>query len=482
MQSGRTVLTELDATLRKARKHLDGMDRELETSAQALALNTQAQARTLRRIARFRLDAVVRGELETALDAADLEARDCLEAREGAIASLEREVAQRQDELHLIESERDANHESVEETARVVAEREAVAQARLENDEAYKSLFASVRKTDALADAAREKTAQAKADEREKGTPYRLDPLFTYLWDRKYGTSDYKANPLTRFIDNWVATQCDFRSARENYWMLQEIPKRLDEHSKALRSKADEELIALWNLEKTLANSVGVEAAQAALLEAEARQDEFDDRIVAAEETLRGLLDRRGKFAAGDDEYIHQSLTAIANAMATREIDDLLAITASTETLEDDALVRELDDLGDLERDLRQELDEHRRLHAANVSRVKELEDVRRRFKRARYDDLRSGFPNGTLIGNMIGEVFSGAMRSGALWNVLQRQQRFRDVGDAWPDFGSGGMMRKRRRTGTWHWPHGRDGDSNGGFKLPRSSRSRGGFRTGGGF
>ena len=78
MQSGRTVLTELDVTLRKARKHLDAMDRELETSAQALALNTQAQARTLRRIARFRLDAVVRGELETVLDAADLEARDCL--------------------------------------------------------------------------------------------------------------------------------------------------------------------------------------------------------------------------------------------------------------------------------------------------------------------------------------------------------------------------------------------------------------------
>ena len=84
-----------------------------------------------------------------------------------------------------------------------------------------------------------EKTYQAKADQQEKGAPYRADPLFTYLWDCKYGTSAYKANPLTRFLDNWVARLCDFQSARKNYWMLQEIPERLDEHAKALRSKAD---------------------------------------------------------------------------------------------------------------------------------------------------------------------------------------------------------------------------------------------------
>lgn len=482
MQSGRKVLGELDTTLRKARKHLDVMDRALETSAQALALNTQAQARTLRRIAHIRLDAAARGEVETALDAADVEARDCLKTREDAIASLEAEVAQAQAELRSIESERDANHESVEAAARVVAERESAAQARLENDAAYTAQFASVREADAQADAAVAKTAQAKADEREKGAPYREDPLFTYLWDRKYGTSSYKANPLARLLDSWVARLCGFQSARQNYWMLQEIPQRLDEHAKALRAQADEALIALWKREKALADSGGVEKSQAALAVAEAKQDKIDDRIVAAEETLRRLLDRRGEFAAGDDKYIRQSLTAIAKTMGTQEIDDLLTIAARTDTPEDDALVRQLDDLRDDERDLRQELGEHRRLHASNVTRLNELEDVRRRFKSARYDDLRSGFPNDALIGNLIGEVMSGALRSAPLWAVLQRQQRFRDVGDAWPDFGSGGMMHKRRKAGTWHWPRGRDDDGHGGFKLPRSSRSRGGFRTGGGF
>ncbi len=481
MQSGRKVLNDLDETMRKARKHLDYMDRELQKSAQALALNTQTRARTLRKIAHFRLEAVARGELESALDAVDIEARAFLKSREDAITSLEAEITQAQAELDSLEHERNDIHDSVEGAARTVAETEAAAQARLENDTNYQALFKSVRDTDAQADAAVKKTAQAQADQQVKGAPYRADPLFTYLWDRKYGTSQYKANSLTRFLDNWVSRLCKFQSARKNYWMLLELPERLEEHAKTLRTKADDGLIELWKLERQLADAASIKATQTSLALVETEQDKADDRIIEVEETLRRLLESRGEFAAGADKYIRQSLTALAESMGTQEIDDLLAIAARTDTPEDDALVRKLDDLRDDEGDLRQELGEHRRLHASSVNRLTELEDLRRRFKSARYDDLRSGFPDNGLIGNMIGEMASGAVRRAALWEVMRREQRFRNVGDAWPDFGSGGLMRKRRKAGTWHWPRGRDDDDSE-FKLPRSSRSRRGFRTGGEF
>jgi chromosome segregation ATPase len=480
VQSGKKVLKELNKTLKQARKHLDDMDHELETSAQALALNTRAQARTLRRLAEIRLEAMGQGELEMALDAADKEARDCLASRERAIASLETQITQAQAALDELEHERDANHDAVEAAALEVTEREAAAQARLETDADYTAQLMAVRELDAQADACKVKTAQAKTDERDKGESYRTDPLFNYLWERKYGTSDYRANLLARMLDGWVARLCRYEQARKNYWMLQELPGRLEEHAKALREEADEALIALWKLEKSIADEIGVEAAQKTLKLAEAAQDGVDDRIVAAEEKLRALLDERGQFAAGEDKYIKGSLTAMAQMMDTEEIDDLLAMAVKTRTSEDDELVRQLDDLRDEELVLRDELGEHRELHASYAGRLNDLEDVRRRFKSSRYDDLRSGFSNDVLIGNMIGGILGGAIAGGALWKGLQRQQRFRDVGNAWPDFGSGGLMKKRKQAGNWHWPQGRD-DEVEGFKLPRSSRSHRKYRTGGG-
>ena len=117
---------------------------------------------------------------------------------------------------------------------------------------------------------------------------------------------------------------------------------------------------------------------------------------------------------------------------------------------------------------------------------------MRQRFKKNRYDDLRSGFDKGELITSMIREVLGGAVRGGALWKVLRQYQRYRDVGGAWPDFGSGGVGRTRRRKParrppTWHWPGRNQSTNRGGFKLPRvptrlpGPRGRGGFRTGGG-
>jgi len=117
---------------------------------------------------------------------------------------------------------------------------------------------------------------------------------------------------------------------------------------------------------------------------------------------------------------------------------------------------------------------------------------VRRRFKSNRYDDLRSGFNNGDQIAQMVGELLAGLISSGQLWDLLRRNQRYRDVAGERPDFGSGGIVFPRgqipRRPPTWNWPGSPSSrGGGGGFRMPRmprggGSRGGGGFRTGGGF
>ncbi len=85
---------------------------------------------------------------------------------------------------------------------------------------------------------AEEKLRVATADRAIKRIPYEQDPLFMYLWNRGFGTSEYQANPLVRLLDGWVAKVCEFHQARTDYWMLNEIPNRLAAHVERLRAKS----------------------------------------------------------------------------------------------------------------------------------------------------------------------------------------------------------------------------------------------------
>lgn len=491
MLSGRDTLNELSTTLGTARRELERLDRELQATSEAVATNRRQQAQALKRLAATRLDAMRQGDVIKQLDSADYKVRDILRQRQGAMATLNEQTAQARKALLALEERRDALHDEVDTAARQLAEREAQVQSMLETDTRFQAQLDETRTADAIAVSAAEKAEVVAEDRREKGIPYEGDALFMYLWNRRYGTSEYRANPFARLLDAWVARLCKYQGARPNYWMLQEIPRRLLEHADGKRAAAEHEIDKLQAIEEAAAKDGGVHDAKAALTDAEQRQDDVDGQIAGAETDLSELEVEQSRFTAGDDRYIADCLGLFATTLERRDVTDLTHLARATMTTEDDAIV---DDIRDLRREdsaLQDELDSNRSRHQEHLRRVKELQQVRQRFKKSRYDDIRSGFDKGDVITSMMREVLGGAIRGGALWNVMRQYQRYRDVGGAWPDFGSGGITRTSRRaptrTPTWHWPGRSRSNNRGGFKLPRMpkaprrSRSRGGFRTGGG-
>lgn len=490
MLSGRETLGHLSSTLSAARRELERLDRELQANSGALAQNRQREARALKQLAGLRLDAIQQGDLAQRIDAADHRVEDTLAQRETALDRLSQDVTDARRKLSSEETRRETLHEAVDSAAETLAEREAAVQTKLEDDAIFQSQLQKTRGTDAIAVSAMEKAEIAFEDRREKCEPYEGDELFMYLWRRRYGTSEYRANPLARLLDAWVARLCHYKDARPNYWMLLEIPRRLKDHADRVQRDAEKEVEALQALERKAADEGGVNDARVALETAENDQDTLDERIDEAEQAVHKLQYELSRFAAGEDSYIAKCLEILADAMERRDIRDLTRLASATMTTEDDAIVAELRHIRERNRSYQDELGRSRELHQAHVKRVQELEQVRHRFKRNRYDDLRSGFNNGDLIKSMMREVLVGALRGNALWDVLRRHQRYNDASGAWPDFGSGGIARTGRRPNvprpSWHWP-GRSQNSNrGGFRLPRSrtrppSRSRGGFRTGGG-
>lgn len=487
MLSGRQALAELSRALEDVRRDANRHDSAYQQASQALARNELIRSTKLRELARLRL-AAESDDADpgwySALEQAEAQARKLLEQRELEQSEVSQRIEQAQLLIDNTEAAREARHEAVEQAARALAEQEAAVQQALDVDPVYQAQLADSRRLTSTLAQAEKKAAVAATDRAQKGRPYEEDPLFIYLWNRGYGTSEYTGSGLFRFLDGWVAGICAYNEARVQYWTLNEIPARLQAHADDVEERADEALAQLAELEAQAGDQAALPALREQLLAAEAAQDAADADLERAEDALRELSELRSQFTLGTDQYMRESLAVMTEAFRAESTSSLLDLARQTPDARDDILVRELEDLRDAEEDLQAELQEQQAVRTRVTSQTHELENLRRRFKMHRFDDLRSSFGNEQLIRTVLREFLQGATSGAGVWDTLRRQQRYRDVAGAWPDFGSAGLPRPRRRSAGrgngWHWPGGRSG----GFKLPRSggSRSRGGFRTGGGF
>src|SRR5262249_53558262 len=101
------------------------------------------------------------------------------------------------------------------------------------------------RAAEATTDEAKKNTAKEKKKDSlletkraQKQKPYEDDPLFMYLWNKKFGQSEDQSFYIVRYFDRMVATLTGYLGARANYAMLLEIPMRLREHANAKQKDA----------------------------------------------------------------------------------------------------------------------------------------------------------------------------------------------------------------------------------------------------
>ena len=480
------------------RNDIHRFDAELNSITEALARNQQRQSHITKSIAKIRLNELDQGGVVEALDSLDREVTRLLAKRDKSLTDIEEKILNVAQKLEQLEQQRDTLSEEAETNSEAVIQIEHEIQESLEEDADYQAQLEVAREADSIADEAKSKARVAVEDCTAKGVPYQQDPLFIYLWDRKYGTTEYKANLITRLLDGWVARLCNFEPARANYWTLQEIPGRLIQHAKTAKKMAERAMEELEALEVAAANQAGLRTSQEKLRLTEEAIEKKDAEIAQSENQEQELLDQRALLATGEDPSSKEALTRLTEALQGNDFYVLEQKVNATKSREDDLLLRDLRELQEEAIDWREDLRESRLLRDAQIRQIRELEDVRRKFKRRRYDDVRSGFNKEEIIASMLGQFLRGVIQGSDLWNTMKRHQRHRDVG-AWPDFGSGGLRRRtsnkkskgksnrNRKPGVWHNPGRKSG---GDFRLPRnggfSSRGRrgrsGGFKTGGGF
>jgi hypothetical protein len=492
MTSGRQALAQIDRAVTEARTSFTEVQARIESIEQAIAAQRLVQAEDYKALARVRIGQLDEQGLVHRLEQAEQNAAVFLAQRHAALSQLEQQIQVATAGLVDLEAERAAQATRVDEAAQAVDAAEAVTQERLGSDSAYRAQRARATEAERHASHAAEKAARSEEEREEKGASYRQDLLFMYLWNRRYGTAEYKAWPLTRWLDGKVARLVGYLDAGLNYQRLSDIPERLREHAAALAAAADAELASLKALDEAARTADGIPALESRLAEEQAGLDAIDQRLVQAESDLAALQERRVAYSEGRDDYSIKALDAMAEALQREDLMELRREALATPFPEDDVIVARLLEREDEQRRQDAALQALRETLAQHQQRLEQAKALRDDFKRQRYDRAGSEFGDEAQLGLILGQFLNGILDRQNLWRILQEQQRYRpqrsDV-----DFGSGGFGRGtvwggglgdlRRTGGEGGFPRGSGGAGRipGGFSQG-GGRSRGGFRTGGGF
>jgi len=474
MWSGRKTLASIDQGLQQVRQQVLELDAQVQNTSRKLVQLEQEEADAYRQLARIRLDQLIRGEIIAGLDAADQRVQALLAEREQALQALQARIEVSQQAQDDLDAERETGRQQVDQVSERLDREEAATQQRLQENTAHKELLAAAHAADDIATQAEAKTAQAEADRVEKGGPYEADPLFMYLWGRRFGTSGYAAGPMTRFFDGKVARLCDYHAARPNYAMLLEIPVRLRTHAQRVRSDADESFAALETMEVAAADADGIPDLRAAVEQAEQALQSVDERIRQEEDTFNRLMQERAGYAAAEDVYFNKSIATLVAEFEREGFYSLREQAEVTATAEDDRVIQKLVDIDHEKKQQDDLMVHHKQVHARQLDRLQELQGVRRKFKSERFDDMYSAFDNTGLLAVIMHEFLRGVASSDDLWGTILHNQRYRQTRSN-PDFGSGGFGRSRK---AWRFPPSRRR----GASRTGMGRGGGGFRTRGGF
>jgi len=441
MTTGRQALGTIQGAIAQEQRRLDDVERRLSEASRRLAELDVGRGEAIEALARLRLEHLERDRTAQRVADADARVLAMLERRQERIDALHGDLDRLATEAAAAEGERERLADALEAAEGALDEAESVTQARLEADEAYREARAAAQEAARIADHAAEKAAQSAEERSEKERAYHDDPLFVYLWRRRYGTSAYRAAAPIRWLDGKVARHVGFEGARLNYTRLQELPERLREHAERVAERAEAAHAALAALDRAARDADGVSALE------EARDGSASD-LAAADERLAALALERDaahetleRTARGEDDAYREALAFLASELGRDDLQALRRQALATPFPEDDAIVARL---LDLERDrttTEASLQELKEVTARNRERVRELERLRADYTRQRMDQPGSTFADGTLVATVLAQFLQGAMTRDALWRVLEQQRRQAPQRSN-PTFGSGGFGR----------------------------------------
>jgi hypothetical protein len=481
MWTGRQTLESIEGALTTLRREEGQLETALRSAVEEAERLRKERLETLHELARVKLDEMAAGRLGNNLDAGERRAAQLLEDYRLRIAALEARRDALLGEITHAEAQRNSAAEAMEQALADVERVRADAHAKVRNSPAWQAAKTESDYAEAVAAEAEKKAQSSEAELIVKRKPYDDDPLFIYLWQRKFGTGAYAAGNLTRIVDRMVADFIGFLDARPNYAALVEIPLRLREHAAARRAAAADAAAALAAVEQRAMSENGIEAKERTLAEARHKHAAADRTVEDKHGLMRKVDEEHGALVAGGkDAAYRQALETIAVADGKDDVAELYREARRTPSSADDAIVRRIEGIDASTGKADAEITGLRQTARDLARRRTDVEQTRDRFRRSGYDHPNATFGNNNEIAELLKSVLAGGA-GGLLWDLLRSGYSYRPPRSP-PDFGGPGFPfpqpRSRRSDPGERW---REPSSRGSWSWEDNGKSSGGWSDSGG-
>ena len=499
--NGPEALRQLDRSISDLRRSFREAVEDAERSDAREAEIRSIQMAGYRSLAEIRLDLLRNTADPGVLDKLHKSALDLMDQHAAYIdkqATALEEAAGRIEALEVRRAEQAGEHEAALEAYEI---RVAEVEAGLAKDGDYQALAATSENAASVAARAHQKLNLARNDLEAKGKPYTDDPLFSYLWKRGYRTPAYRAGPVTRFLDHWVARLCKYDAAYLNYARLSDLPVWLEEHAATQDRLAAEALAALESYEETALGKAGADDLRQTADDLLAAMESLDREIESAEKSHGALATKHEQALRAQAGPAIEARRLLEDGLKQASFPDLRILAAETLDLDDDRIVDQLVKLRAEEMSL--SLDSGRLAKLPGLLRrdLEDMEALRRRFKAARFDSPYASFKR-TALNDILSGLAMRRLTTDRAFSRIQRALR-RVEPRAEPGFGGrqrssalglpdvlGDVIweiaREAGRGSSIGFPSGGRGKRRSRRRSPRISipapRRRNGFKTGGGF
>ena len=494
--SGRDALGQLDRRLSRLRTRLNDAIQTADSIEGRLAEIQSSRVGALQRLADMRLDVIQQADF-TDLDRLHRQALELLQSHSAYIEQEQGDIETASAKIADLEAQRADFANQHEDLVAEIEAKLADVEARLKEDEAYRGLVRAFEDADAIADRADQKLAVAIDEREEKSSAYLSDPLFSYLWERGFGTTAYTGGGLFKMLDSWVAKLCKYDGARPNFARLNEITDWLQDHSEATREAANRAKATLETAEREAIETAGIPALEDKANSLRSQISDIDGQIETAETAHSDLTNLHAKTLIGEEGPAKQARKLLERGLQNLSIPDLRVLAAETVTLDDDEIVDELVELRTEEMSLELETERVSDAPARLGEELDAFEALRRQFKEARFDSesalikialfddaLEKLAAGRTSVSRTLKQIHQsvrrkerktrngfGGRRSGSDFEVY-------DIIEVIAEEALRQGMRGGRRGGFGGFPSSKRGSS----RRSGGSKRRGGFKTGGGF
>ncbi len=440
MQTGRQTLASIEKALGDVSETATRLNAELEKANQDKAKLVAQKLEAFRELAAFRAQlAVVDGVIDEA-DQLNLQVRGVLQARQKTVTTLKRRAAQATTQREQLIADQGGLDKQIDQLQKKLDAAAGRARAELSQEPTYSGHSKRLDELLGVVEKASAKAEKSHDELEEKGAPYRGDPLFMYLWNRKYGTSEYQATGIVRWLDDWVARLVGYVDARANFTMLTDIPGRLDQHVARLKKSLQVERDALDKIESAKIREIVGAELHDKLQQLRKQRDAANASLEALNAEVIETDNQLKRYAEGLDASFQEAIENTTNFLEGQSLSALLADARETSDPGDDKIVAMIGDLAGAITSLEELAKTKTEALEAAYARKQELLRIAAGFRRARYDEPGSVFQPGSGGEALLAQFLQGLITAAEYWARTQSGQRWRGrSGDGYRSSSSGG-------------------------------------------